>query len=66
MKEDELVMARYLRQLVGLEVTAVVRDPTHDLDTIWGLEFSDGKAAFILSDAEGNGAGHLAIQEAES
>lgn len=62
MKEDE-VMARYLHQLVGRKVTAVVRDPTHDLDTIWGLEFDDGKAAFIMSDPEGNGAGHLSIQE---
>ena len=55
------VMREHLGQLVGRKVTGLVKDPSHDVEPIWGLKFDDGTMAFILCDPEGNGPGHLEI-----
>ena len=57
------VMREHLGQLVGRKVTGLVKDPSHDVEPIWGLKFDDGTMAFILCDPEGNGPGHLEIQK---
>ncbi len=52
-------------QLVGAKVTAVVRDAGKDgdMDECFGLQFSNGKIAWIMCDPEGNGPGFLDIQD---
>lgn len=63
MKKEDLVMREYLKPLVGRRVSGLVYDPSSDTGTIWGLRFEGGIEAFILCDAEGNGPGHLEIQQ---
>ena len=60
---EKMVMKKHLGQLVGRNVTGLVIDTSHDMGSIWGLQFDNGLVAFILCDPEGNGPGHLEIQK---
>ena len=57
-------MRKHLGQLVGRKVTGLMKDSSQETDPIWALKFDDGRLAFIMSDPEGNGPGHLVITEA--
>jgi hypothetical protein len=48
----------YYGKLVGKKVTRVIRE-----EEIYGLVFDDETVTWILQDPEGNGPGHLEIQE---
>jgi hypothetical protein len=49
-----------LSQLVNAKVTAIARDPD---DNVYGLKFDTGVVAWILQDPEGNGPGHLEVEQ---
>jgi hypothetical protein len=51
---------KHLTKLVGKKVTGVVYDPAAD---IFALKLTGRTYAWILCDPEGNGPGHLDIQE---
>ena len=53
---------RHYLRLVGKTILAVVKDPTHDMGTVFGLQLDSGETVWILCDPEGNGPGHLELQ----
>ena len=57
----------YLTQLVGKKITGVCHDngsdPTLEGEKIYGLVCEDDTIAWILTDPEGNGPGHIDIQK---
>ena len=54
--------SQYYGQLVGKTVNGVVVDLSN-VESCWGLEFTDGTTAWIMRDEEGNGPGFLDIQK---
>jgi len=55
-------MFKHLEQLVGKKVVSTVRDGGSDYtEECFALIFNDGTVAWIMSDPEGNGPGHLDI-----
>ena len=58
---------KHYGQLVGYKIKAIARDDNPDADEPWiGLVLEKRKkekVAWILMDPEGNGTGHLDIQE---
>jgi hypothetical protein len=59
-----------LAQLVGKTITGICHDdgadPTLGGEKIYGLVFDDETIAWILTDPEGNGPGHIDIQKPAS
>jgi uncharacterized protein (UPF0303 family) len=60
---------RSFKELVGFTITGVVSDKKLFGTEVLGLtlenaKFKKRKVAFVLKDAEGNGAGHLEILDA--
>lgn len=53
---------KHFGKLIGKTVKAVAIDSSGgDSDLFFGLEFTDGTVAFVLSDEEGNSGGFLEI-----
>ena len=53
-----------LKPLIGGKIKKIIVDPTPNGDVYMGLIVENGKKTYEivgLSDAEGNGAGHLAV-----
>ena len=59
-------VVNHLYQLVGKTVREICHDnaagPTLGGQKIYGLVFDDGTIGWIMTDAEGNGPGHIEIQ----
>lgn len=59
-------MFKHLKSLIGKKVKGLAVDNTRETladfgEPIWGLEFTDGTVAFVMTDPEGNGPGFLEI-----
>jgi len=58
-------MQQYFRPLIGKKVEMIVRDDSDSeffAGPMYGLQFEGGIIAWIMTDEEGNGPGHLEIQ----
>jgi len=54
---------KHLAQLVGRTVIGLAMDNSDPYGTVWALRLSGGKIAWIQQDPEGNGPGHLSIED---
>lgn len=64
MSENDF-MKKYLAQLVGKKIVQIAKCKDPGIGTLYGLvlEGKPEKIAWIMGDPEGNGPGHLDIQE---
>ena len=62
MRTDADYNAKECEQFVGKKVTSVVVDEDHEF---MGLQFDNGKIAWVQCDPEGNGPGFLAIEKSK-
>jgi len=64
MNRQTKFMAGRLMPLVGQKIDGIVYDESGEFPVV-GLRLASGAVVWILCDPEGNGPGHLEIQEKE-
>ena len=65
-EEHAKIIVKHLSQLIGKTIKDIARDGGDDYtEECFGLIMNDGTIAWVMSDEEGNGSGHLHIDDTE-